>query len=170
VAIYPFGLDLLLRTAEAYFPSRLDCQHPNHKIVHLLQTTHESTYVPKFLRVVLSQVAGKKRGKANKSKAGMKFCAPCGKQHPTENFPMGKAICAPAFNAIRSIKNAATAQGQEEWLEDVMSNPTKLRLVVTAYLVRVSPEVTGRGRAKKNAFCIAQYKDRRLRKTGCAAR
>ena len=102
---------------------------------------------------------GKKRGKANKAKSGMKHCAPCGKQHPSESFPLGKSMCGPALNAIRCIKNAAKVQGEEAWFEEILSNPAKLRAVVQSYLVRVSPEVTGKQRANKGGFCVAQYKD-----------
>jgi hypothetical protein len=75
-----------------------------------------------------------------------------------EEFPPGKGMCGPAFNATRNIKSAAIAQGEGEWWETISSHPQKLRAVVAAYMARVSPDVTGSVRNKRKAFCVAQYK------------
>jgi hypothetical protein len=69
-------------------------------------------------------------------------------------------MCGPAWNAIRNVRAAAVAQGQLEWWESVQADAAKLRAVVSSYHVRVSSEVTGLKRAKKNSFCIAQYRAR----------
>lgn len=97
------------------------------------------------------------RGKANKVKNGAKSCAPCGKEHPAAEFPVGKNMCGLAWNAMRNLEACAKRQNHEEWWASVKAHPAKLKKVVAAYSVRVSPEVTGCKRAKKDAFCIASY-------------
>ncbi len=68
-------------------------------------------------------------------------------------------MCGPAWNACRNLEAAARRQGQKEWWETIKSNPTSLKKVVAAYHARVTPEVTGAKKAKKDAFCIAQYRE-----------
>jgi hypothetical protein len=88
---------------------------------------------------------------------GTKFCSGCNKYHPISDFPAGKAMCGMANNAIRNIKSAAIAQKQTEWFKQVQDDPNSTRLAIKAYLMKC-----GRGdkqRAKKNAFCIANYRE-----------
>ncbi len=109
----------------------------------------------------LVSARGKGRGRGGaklKAKTGVKMCAPCGKTHPIEEFPPGKAMCGKAFNAMRNVGKAAASQGQTEWWDKVTRDPGQLKAVCSAYMIRVSPEVTGQ-RCKKGGFCIAQYKD-----------
>jgi hypothetical protein len=102
--------------------------------------------------------SAKKRGKTGSVENGMKSCAPCNKMHPIIEFVNGKSMCHVAWNACRNIRACAVAQGQEAWWEEVSNNPKKLHAVVSAYLVRISPEIAGPlKRAKKHAFCIATY-------------
>jgi hypothetical protein len=101
----------------------------------------------------------KKKGKQAVSKTGTKMCQPCGKVHDICEFPPGKAMCLKAFNGLRNLKATAIAQGQGDWWEEINADPAKLKAVLNAYFVRISPEVTGLSRAKRNAFCIAQYQD-----------
>ncbi len=61
--------------------------------------------------------AAAKRGKINRAKAGEQFCPPCNRVHPLSDFPSGKGMCGPAFNAVRNIKAAAHTQGEQEWFE-----------------------------------------------------
>ena len=88
---------------------------------------------------------------------GTKFCNGCNKYHPISDFPAGKAMCGMANNAMRNIKSAAVAQKQTDWFKEVEDDPSTTRLAIKAYLTKC-----GRGdrqRAKKNAFCIAYYKE-----------
>ncbi len=104
-----------------------------------------------------SSAAAKKRGKGSKPKAGEKFCSPCNTCHVKEVFPSGKNMCGKAFNAHRNIAAAAKAQDKSAWFNEVSEDPVKLRIVIQAYLVRVSPEASGLQRCKKGSFCIATY-------------
>jgi hypothetical protein len=113
----------------------------------------------KIIAAIHRQASDGKKRKVVKSKVGTKMCMPCNKVHPIEDFPPGKACCGGAFNAQRNIKAAAIAQGQEEWWNEVSADPHKLSTVVQAYMRRISPEVTGAKRNKRNAFCVATYKD-----------
>ena len=97
-----------------------------------------------------------KRGKACKSKNGMKWCAPCGKDHANNEFPAGKAMCAKAWNAMRAVEAAALSQGKAEWWAATKANPSKFKRLISAYMTKVAPEVAGQT-CKRSIFCVATY-------------
>ena len=103
--------------------------------------------------------ACKKRGKANKVKSGNKFCMPCNREHLVSEFPPGKNMCGPSWNAVRNITAAAERQGHLEWWVATQAQPSKLRRVVQTYMKNIAPEVLGPSgkKLKKGVFCCATY-------------
>jgi hypothetical protein len=112
-----------------------------------------------------AKAKAKARGLYTKVSAGMKFCAPCGKEHPVSEFAAGKPVCGPVWNAMRNLGGAAARQQQSDWWEAVKANPKLLKTVVAAYFIRVQPEVgiqgaaDKKGKAKRDAFCIGTYRE-----------
>ena len=84
---------------------------------------------------------GKTRSRTTKD--GKKFCAPCGRWLPVEEFPPGSGQCGEDRKAIQNLRNAAAAQGQSDWWEEACCNPAKLKKVVAAYSLQDSRAAAG---------------------------
>mgnify|MGYP001813951621 CR=1 FL=1 len=97
---------------------------------------------------------GKARGRA---KDGKKYCAPCGKWLPLDQFPSGSAQRGEDRKALQNLKNAAVAQQQGAWWDEVTRDPKKLRDVVKKYKQRVPPP----GKKRKEPFMVLQYIEER---------
>ena len=68
---------------------------------------------------------------------GLKYCRACKKWLPAADFPEGSGACGPDKKATTNIRNAALAQGQITWWEEVFADEDKLAEVVKNYHVRV---------------------------------
>ena len=97
----------------------------------------------------------KKRGKVVN---GKKWCKACQKWLDVKNFPVGSAQCAPDRKIIQNLRNAAIAQNQQQWFEDLMGGTEeRLAKVVKSYKARV--EVAGGSKKKAGSFPILQYEE-----------
>jgi hypothetical protein len=94
-------------------------------------------------------------GKARrKTINGKKFCNPCGKWLPMDTFPVGSAHCAEDKKVCQNLKNAAIAQKQVSWWDNVLTDPDSLRKAVRAYKARCPPAVA---KKKRSTFVVMQY-------------
>ena len=98
---------------------------------------------------------GKTRSRT--TKGGKKFCPACGKWLPAENFPPGSGQCGDDRKVIQNLKNAAIAQDQLAWWNEVCQDPEKLKKVLKAYRESAPPP----GKRRKTPFSILQYREER---------
>ena len=68
---------------------------------------------------------------------GQKWCKGCRGWLPVENFANSDPTCVEDHNALQNIRIAAKNQGQEEWLEEQISDDTTLARMVSKYKMRI---------------------------------
>ena len=97
-----------------------------------------------------------KKSRRNQVVNGHNYCAPCKKWLPIEMFPNGSAQCAADRKALQSLRNAAIAQGQMAWFDEMFNDEDKLAKVVKNYHARISNS-TNKNARSAGAFPILTY-------------
>ena len=88
----------------------------------------------------------------------LSLCGVCSKLAPCS--PKSE-LCGRQLSVcfLTSFLIQKVAHGELEWYDSIASDPKKLSAVVVSFFARCAPENSAcKQRAKKNSFCIAQYK------------
>lgn len=95
-----------------------------------------------------STIADQHGSKRRKAANGKKWCPAHGRYEPLESFPTGSGQCGDGRKILQNLRNAAIAQGQQEWFENMIRDPALLKKTVAAYEVvfGVPQSVSGRCR------------------------
>ena len=88
--------------------------------------------------------------------AGKKWCPACGRWEAQSNFAPGAGQCAEGRRALQNIKNAAVAQGQEEWYKTQIQDPKAMQKMVKSYLQQCPAPAKGKRRA---SFSVSHYQE-----------